>query len=353
MKKKPINNDVWLVIDSYTLGGIETHVEQLASGLRNANQPVSVWLVTRYSTPSLLAERLAALSIPVYYINDKNTSATHFYQQLINEKPLAVHAHGYKASLLTKIVCLLTSTPQITTYHAGETPQGRVWLYDWLDRYSALLSKRSIAVSDKISEKLPVVSLRFNNFIETSDIEPSFGHQIAFVGRVSHEKAPDRFKQLSIDLPEWDFHIYGDGPLRQQIIDRSPRNLFFHGYQNNMALTWHQIGVLIVCSRYEGLPLTALEAMAHGIIVIATDVGDLSHLIQDGYNGFLATSPQQIAVKLKHYFSLPKPIQTRLRENAYKTVNTRFSTDSIIPNMINMYRNLRAHNHSQFENKTL
>ncbi|RJX66485.1 glycosyltransferase [Vibrio sinensis] len=353
MKRKLINNDVWLVIDSFTLGGIETHVEQLASGLRNANQPVSVWLVTRYPTPSLLAERLEALSIPVYYINDKNTSATHFYQQLINEKPLAVHAHGYKASLLTKIVCLFTSTPQITTYHAGETPQGRVRLYDWFDRYSALLSKRSIAVSDKISKKLPVVPLRFNNFIETSDIEPSLGHQIAFVGRVSHEKAPDRFKQLSIDLPKLDFHIYGDGPLVRKIISQSPNNLFFHGYQNDMAETWNSIGVLVICSRYEGLPLTALEAMARGIIVIATDVGDLSRLIQNGHNGFLVKSSQQIAHKLNYFFSLSHSVQTRLRENARKTINARFSTDSVMPNLIRIYRNMRAQNHSQFKKNTL
>jgi glycosyltransferase involved in cell wall biosynthesis len=46
----------------------------------------------------------------------------------------------------------------------------------------------------------------------------------------------------------------------------------------------------ILLSRWEGVPLALLDAMAHGCIVFATDVGAVGELVVDGVNGFLCPS---------------------------------------------------------------
>uniref|UniRef100_UPI0038F5E514 hypothetical protein n=1 Tax=Streptomyces turgidiscabies TaxID=85558 RepID=UPI0038F5E514 len=69
---------------------------------------------------------------------------------------------------MSKII-KLTTTPnklrQISTYHAGEKPRGKVWLYDFIDRYSGFISNRSLVVSDKIRDKIPTKTTLLNNFI--------------------------------------------------------------------------------------------------------------------------------------------------------------------------------------------
>ncbi|MEI8597444.1 hypothetical protein P4S64_06875 [Vibrio sp. M60_M31a] len=51
-------NEVWLVIDSLTFGGIETHVLELANGLKHFEVPVKVMFLRSYSKPQLLKDKL-------------------------------------------------------------------------------------------------------------------------------------------------------------------------------------------------------------------------------------------------------------------------------------------------------
>ncbi len=61
----------------------------------------------------------------------------------------------------------------------------------------------------------------------------------------------------------------------------------FHGFRADMEAVWPDIDLLIIPSRAEGLPMAALEAIARGIPVIATDVGALASVIGDGEAGWL------------------------------------------------------------------
>ena len=76
------------------------------------------------------------------------------------------------------------------------------------------------------------------------------------------------------------------------------------GLWNNIEFTGHLSGddldrryaearVLLLTSFWEGLPMVALEAMAVGVPVVATDVGDTRDLVKDGENGYL-TKPGDI-----------------------------------------------------------
>lgn len=337
MNAKP-SSQVWLIIDSFTFGGIETHLLELANGLKQHQASVKVWLIRRYDSESLLATKLRDAGIEVEYLDQTNRHyLPYLLKQIKSERPALIHAHGYKASIVSKLARVMTGVRQISTYHAGETPNGMVWLYDLIDRFSAFVSCHSIAVSEKISAKLPVKSLAFNNFIDDRHLIPSKGKSIAFVGRLSEEKGPDRIVDLARLNEALTFEVYGSGPMEEQLKKLAPPNVRFHGHQSDMSSVWSNIGLLIICSRYEGLPMTALEAMGRGIPVLALNVGNLSQLISHNDNGFITDSMTQLNDTLAKFTAFDDTQLLAMQTSAINTVKQAYSSQAVIPQLLHLY----------------
>ncbi|NVD06713.1 glycosyltransferase family 4 protein [Vibrio sp. JPW-9-11-11] len=340
---------VWLLVDSLTFGGIETHLLELAMGLKAFNVPVTVLLLRHYQTSSLLVDKLQQAQIKVEYLDNHRHYLYELIHRIKQNKPAVLHCHGYKASLLGKLVRLITGVRQVTTYHAGETPQGKVWLYDLIDRYSAWFSDRAIVVSNQIAAKIPSETLLLNNFVAVPDDKIVQGTQIAFVGRLSPEKAPDRFMQLARLNPSLEFDVYGAGPMQETLSKQQAHNVRFHGHQANMATVWPKIRVLVICSRYEGLPLTALEAMARGIPVVSLNVGNIPYLIEHQVNGFIGESLEDLNQHLQHYLALPPAEQLALQHIAKSTITTEYSSQSVLPQLLNVYFSHHSQSDYQIE----
>lgn len=366
----PTLGEIWLFIDSQTFGGIETHVLELAQGLISESaqysDSVRVVLLTKFAPEAIIVEKLNTLKIPYCYLSDlvsysaesTGNKARQLKRAVMYYQPKLIHAHGYKASLISKLIKLsprLSTTKQITTYHAGEAPTGRVWVYDFLDRYTSWISNHSLVVSSKISRKLPTRSTLLNNFVSVADVsQPSVSrdmqtaqsshsnhlhhYRFGFVGRLSHEKAADRFVTLAKDFEQHLFNLFGDGPERSQLAQSSPANCQFHGHQNDMAAVWPKIDVLIIPSRYEGLPMAALEAMVRGIPVIATAVGNLPQLIDHGSNGYIAHSESELNTNLNAWLALSPTDKEIMSAKARQRVINDYSPQAVIPQLLNCYR---------------
>ncbi|WKY56776.1 glycosyltransferase family 4 protein [Vibrio sp. SNU_ST1] len=350
-------HEIWLLIDSQTFGGIETHVLELAQGLMSESAQYSdairIVLLTKFNPEAIIVEKLKGLNIPYSYLSDlascaagsSSNSATQIKRAVQHYQPRLIHAHGYKASLVSKLIKLpprLNNTKQITTYHAGETPTGKVWLYDWLDRYSSFLSDQSLVVSEKIKAKVPCKTYLLNNFVKVPsgliDIPSSSPLHVGFVGRLSHEKAPDRFVALAKQFPDIQFDLFGDGPEMDTLVKSHTDNVTFHGHQTNMEGVWNPIDLLIIPSRFEGLPMAALEAMIRGIPVLATSVGNLPKLIEHQVNGYLANSETELEQFLSLWISLSIEQRDSLRSNAIETVKNQYSPQAVVPQLLEIYQ---------------
>ncbi len=337
---KTTNQHIWLLLDSRSPGGIESHILQLAVGLLNHNESVTVVFLTDYGDHPLRGA-LHKYGIATTSLDGRIST---LWQAIRKARPSVIHTHGYKAGIVGRIVARLCNVPVASTYHAGETTSGWLGFYCWLDRISATLADKIFAVSPQIAATLPGTTQVTDNFIDTHDLPhtltTSTQNQIAFVGRLSEEKGPDHYLSLANRFPQLEFHLYGDGPLAIELQTSAPENTYFHGQQDDMTPIWPKIGLLVMPSRHEGLPMAALEAMARGIPVLASDVGALDQLIDSGSNGWLVKPGDEadLANCLQRWTGMGDEQRQHFKQAARQKIDQRFSADVVIPKLINCYR---------------
>ena len=98
----------------------------------------------------------------------------------------------------------------------------------------------------------------------------------------------------------WQLYLYGEGRNRQVLEHLAKRleisdRVVFSGFES-VEKIWAANHVLVMPSRFEGMPLALVEAMLCGRPVIATDVAGHAEIIEDGVTGFLADAPTTRAV---------------------------------------------------------
>jgi glycosyltransferase involved in cell wall biosynthesis len=276
---------IWQLVDSSGLGGIERHVEVLTRGLIDRGYATKVVLLADHG-PHLFLERLRYLDIPVQVLPG---GFQKLYSALRAYRPSRLHTHGYKAGIFGRIAAMALRVPVVSSFHAGERGAFPVSLYQWIDEWTGTLVPR-IAVSRAVAAALPGQPILIENFLSIPDKSVALARSrtIAFVGRLSHEKGPDLFCQIASarqNIAQW--HIYGDGPMRASLELEYGHCVKFHGMVSTLEAVWPSIGLLLMPSRAEGLPMAALEAMASGVPVIASAVGGLPDLITQGVTGWL------------------------------------------------------------------
>lgn len=121
---------------------------------------------------------------------------------------------------------------------------------------------------------------------------------IVNVGRLSEQKNQrlliKAFARISPEIPDYKLEIYGDGPLKDELIELINSNglrdkVFLMGTTKGIHEIMHKASLFVLSSDYEGMPNALLEAMSLGTPSISTDCrpGGARSLIQDGYNGWI------------------------------------------------------------------
>ena len=94
--------------------------------------------------------------------------------------------------------------------------------------------------------------------------------------------------------PETQFLLIGDGELRPEI-ERLIKTLnlekevILAGWRKDIPQILRVVDILVLTSRWEGLPRVFLEAMASELPIVATKVDGASEAIEEGVNGFLVS----------------------------------------------------------------
>ncbi len=204
----------------------------------------------------------------------------------------------------------------IVSVHATGTPEGgkliKWYLKPWLgkaDRFIAVAdSHRDYLVSREgvPRDRITVI----HNGVDVSEYRPdgpdagireSLGiggseTLIVTVASLKPLKCIDVFLEacarVARERRDARFLVVGDGPQRRELEELAGRlgigdRVVFTGVRDDVPGVLREADLFVLSSRTEAFPNAVLEAMASGLPVVATDVGSMRELVEDGVNGIL------------------------------------------------------------------
>jgi glycosyltransferase involved in cell wall biosynthesis len=137
--------------------------------------------------------------------------------------------------------------------------------------------------------------------------------------------------------------IVGDGPCREALQCQArelgiARRVEFLGHREDVADLLASSDLFVLPSRSEAFPNSVLEAMASGLPVVASAVGGLLDLIDDGRNGLLVPprDPAALAAAIERLVSQPT-LAASLGESARRHVRDRYSFDRMVAGFEHLY----------------
>lgn len=107
----------------------------------------------------------------------------------------------------------------------------------------------------------------------------------------------------------------------------------------------------VVCfpSWWENMPMVCIEAMLSGAVVIGSNSGGMSEIVEDGKSGFLLSpkNPKAWAEKIKEVCALPEEKKNEMRKEAHERIMRCFDMEVIIPQMVDYYQYVIANYNQQ------
>lgn len=126
---------------------------------------------------------------------------------------------------------------------------------------------------------------------ESQYVAPTNNQSFVYLGRLDKVKGIITLLE-AVKKGEIELHIYGDGDLRDLVVDTAASypNIHYHGNQPHdvcMQALKQARGIVIPSEWYESFPMTFVEATAYGKPVIASDIGSLGYLVQQQQTGIV------------------------------------------------------------------
>ena len=103
---------------------------------------------------------------------------------------------------------------------------------------------------------------------------------------------------------DWQLDIVGDGPEKDQLAQMISENnlekrVQLHPFTNEIQTYYSTASIYVLSSRWEGMPLVLVEAMSHGLPIIASDIPTCQEVLGDFGLFFKNENIQELALRLE------------------------------------------------------
>lgn len=171
---------------------------------------------------------------------------------------------------------------------------------------------------------------------------------VAFVGRVSEEKGIREFLAAARQLPALSFRVAGRIDSSLDIKEGVPENVEFVGFLSGQALDdfYAKSRLLVFPSKwFEGFPNTISKAMAHAKPVIATYLGAVPEIVDDGITGLLAKPGDagDLTDKIEYLWERPK-LCLEMGRAGWEKAQNEYSQQRFYERLIEIYAKAQTMN---------
>ncbi|MEO8592716.1 MAG: glycosyltransferase family 4 protein [Candidatus Solibacter sp.] len=297
------------------VGGASVHVRDLARAMLERGHEVQVFL----GGTGQVTAQLSAAGVPFRSLAHMGRSlspyhdaraAFEFAQVLHEFRPHLVSAHTAKAGWIARAVCARMGIPAIYTPHGlsvGKRARAPVRLLARLAERAAgrwnqdivcvCEAERRLALVYRIAppERLHVIYNGVRDVAPELRASPGASPcRIVSVARFDEPKEHPVLLEAMSRLRDaaWELDLVGDGPLEQDCRAFAARlgiegRVRFHGYLPDPAPVLARAACFVLASRSEALPRSLLEAMRAGLPIVASAVGGVAEMVDNGTNGLL------------------------------------------------------------------
>jgi glycosyltransferase involved in cell wall biosynthesis len=366
------------IISRMNIGGPALQISGLMKGIDQGK--VEQKLLTGYCKtdeadfiesidPDIKVQRINGLGRSINIVSD--ISALLQIMRVIREfKPNFIHTHTAKAGVLGRIAGLLAyrDAKLIHTYHGhlltGYFTPIKTKSIIFVERILAKVTFKLVCVGSKVRDDL--LAAKIGDLRKYTIISPGIkigeipnrdltrdyfninldAIVIIFLGRITSIKRPDRFCNVILNLvnkdPRIRILIVGSGNLEtsmQSRLSQINEKVDFLGWRSDVENILACADILLLTSDNEGTPTSVIQAGMAGVPTVATNVGSLPEVIENGVTG-ICTEPDEdkLLMALETLVSNPK-LRVSMGENARKDMSQRYSISKMIESYQRLYLN--------------
>lgn len=349
------------VIPYFCFGGAETMCENLTYALKNQGHEVTV--VSLYQERTPISQRMEETGVRILYLDKKLGLDVSMVPKLFRimkaEKPDVVHTHLDVIKYAVAAAKLAGVPRCVHTVHnvaekeaegrAQKTINGFYFRRGWSVPVALSPEVRSSVVSfyGLPKERVPVVY----NGVDLSRCLPKESYsagetfRILHIGRFNEQKNHGLllrvFQRLSQEIPGLSLELIGEGELRQEVECRTKElgirdRVTFLGSRSNVYPYLQKADLFLLPSKYEGIPMTIIEAMGTGLPIVATAVGGVPDMLKNGEDGLTVLCEEEAVVNACASLILDEALREKLGRAA-RNHAVRFSAETMGKQYLELY----------------
>ena len=333
------------VIPYFCFGGAETMCENLTYALIAMGHNVTV--VSLYDEQTPIARRMEEAGVRILYLDKKLgldiSMVPKLRKIMCQEKPDVVHTHLDVIKYAVAAAKLSGIKRCVHTVHnvAHEEAEGRLQkIINTI--YFKLGWSVPVALSPEVrntifsfyglqENRVPMIfnGVDLRKCLPKTDYSLSEPAVLLHIGRFNEQKNHkgllEAFSRIIKSHPNCCLQLIGDGDLQEEMKTYAKtlgiqEKISFLGSQTDVYPFLREADIFLLPSKFEGMPMTIIEAMGTGLPIVASAVGGVPDMLEDYTSGVLIPcEPEAIAqavLELLNQESLRKKLGTAARENS-------------------------------------
>jgi glycosyltransferase involved in cell wall biosynthesis len=331
-------------------------VAALASRLDPSKYHLHAWFL---GPPGPLVEDLEAAGATARSIEWtsglRDPMGAYQFWSCLRDHDFAIVHHHFAGRIVRQIIRASSKAPVVVQLHARISEIDAARSVPVAVRNADLVIAVSHAVARQVQNQKPIVVYSGVESCEGFNAANMTGRTSIVVGAacrlVDIKGLSDLIRAiqlLSLEFPSLHLEIAGDGPELENLQDEArllgmTARIRFLGWQRELGPIFRSWDIFAMPSLTEGFPMAALEAMAQELPVVATNVGGLPELVEDGRTGYLVppSNVEALARGLRTLILDPKRRQEMGAAGGRRS-RKHFSVDRMVAQTVGIYESLLA-----------